>query len=218
MTLPRISRAALPNKYARERHKELTEEARKAFATHTITRRAEGRWLLQRLYPDGKPQSNFATEIVSLWGGALYVGGDIDHVLYAYYSDTRDPVDKVAWMGAEPEVTSYLMQKASIGMGERQLTWERDEAKDILTQHYAWMKKEEMWDRRQIEACQAVLELFPYTYQEASQALCDIDCESELELRVPHPKLYYTHAALQRLLVLLGGEKDVLRKQQEMGP
>lgn len=90
-------------------------EARDAFKNHVITKKSEGRWYLQVPEPDTRyPQFTvnslaMAVEIVSLEHGCLYVGGDIDPVIYSHSSSAPD--NKPFWLGKLP-CNSYVVEKA----------------------------------------------------------------------------------------------------------
>lgn len=90
---------------------------KKEFERHGITKRSEGRWLLQRLYPDtDRADWTMAAEVVCLEGGRLYVGGDIFPVIFAYCSDPGEA--RVRWMGAHSDITHYVAEKAQIGLSD----------------------------------------------------------------------------------------------------
>jgi hypothetical protein len=189
------------------RHKDLTELSRKAFESHVITKRAEGRWLIQRLYADGVPRSDYAAEIVSLWWGALLVGGDINHVIFARYSGSNEA--KVAWIGGDEEVTSYILEKATIGMEGPLLVWEKEEARVTLLAYCAQRKKDDPEEYAELEeAYKEVLDDFPDTWEAAAEALWEIDSETEVDLRVPDSRVYYAHAAVRKLHLLLEEEEE----------
>lgn len=59
-------------------------EASETFAKHVIAERGDGRWLMMRPEGDGTGRftREFAVEVVLLWDGYLYVGGDIEHVVF----------------------------------------------------------------------------------------------------------------------------------------
>ena len=91
------------------------ESALKAFTRHQISRSSEGRWLLQRPDPKGGWEWNMAAEIIGLVNSALYVGGDVQTMVFAYGPDS--PEGLVRWIGGTSDVGYYVRQKASIGMG-----------------------------------------------------------------------------------------------------
>jgi hypothetical protein len=73
------------------------------------------RWRIAGKTEGGRTESAYATEIISLWGSRLYVGGDIDDCVFAY-SDNSDSVAKLRWIGKCNDVGYYVCQKAQIGM------------------------------------------------------------------------------------------------------
>jgi hypothetical protein len=89
--------------------------ARSAFTRHQLVGCREDCWRIARLNESGKIEGAYATEIVSLWGGRLFVGGDIDDCVFAYYSDSPDHIDKLRWIGMCDDI-DYVCQKAQMGM------------------------------------------------------------------------------------------------------
>ena len=96
---------------------DLVDLATQAFARHSLVEgnHDSDRWRIARA-EDGKIQSAYATEIVSLWGGELYVGGDIDCCVFGRYADTPSHIDKLHWIGMTSDLDWYVSQKARIGM------------------------------------------------------------------------------------------------------
>lgn len=117
---------------------------------------ANGRWRIATRYEDGSVCSNMATEVISLWGGRLFVGGDGPHCIFGYYSggaeqDTeRWHAEKLCWMGRHYSVGYYITQKAAIGMGggdEGTKEWDGDVAAHELQallndEDYEWEEDE----------------------------------------------------------------------------
>lgn len=87
-------------------------QAAKSFSRHAITKRSEGRWLLQQSYPDGKRDWTMAAEIICLEANAIYVGGDIYGATFAY--GPRDPVARVRWIGECTDLGYYVAAKKLI--------------------------------------------------------------------------------------------------------
>jgi hypothetical protein len=100
-----------------EYERRLAADATRAFANHEIRERSEGRWVLQRRGADGRWESTYWTEVLVLRGGKLLVHGDIEHVLFAYYGDSRAPERVLRWMGDCTDLGYYVTQKARIGTG-----------------------------------------------------------------------------------------------------
>jgi hypothetical protein len=98
---------------------DLVALATEAFARHSLVEGNHGsdRWRIARV-EDGRIQSAYATEIVSLWGGELYVGGDIDCCVFGRYADTPSHIDKLRWIGTTEDLDWYVSQKAKIGMSD----------------------------------------------------------------------------------------------------
>lgn len=98
--------------------KERCERAIEAFANHELVDNREDRWRIARRDKDGRLTNIHYAEIVSLWGGRIYVGGDIDDCVFAYYGDHPDHRSKLRWMGRCADVAYYVRQKASIGLSD----------------------------------------------------------------------------------------------------
>src|SRR5512136_166140 len=96
--------------------KERCDRAIEAFKNHELVDCREDQWRIAKRYPDGQLTSTHFAEIVSLWGGRLYVGGDIDDCVLAYFSDTQSHRDKLRWMGKCTDIGYYVRQKAQMGL------------------------------------------------------------------------------------------------------
>ncbi len=208
------------------RHDRLLAQAREAFAEHVIRKESEGHWLLQKRHADGGWTWVVAAEVVSLACGQLYVGGDIEHVIYAYYCDKSGNHEaKVRWMGRCNDVGYYVAQKACIGTG-RTLTdvYDSDAAEETIADWAAEYRKEsetlQDWpeDAKLNIACAEALEAFlkypgagVFTHHELLDSLAaelGDHFQAIMEDRwdvgmVLAPRVYYTHAALRRLCDLL---------------
>lgn len=95
---------------------ERCDRAIEAFKGHELVDNREDRWRIMRRDKYGQLTGIHAAEIVSLWGGRLYVGGDIDDCVFAYYGDHPDHRSKLRWMGRCNDVGYYVRQKASMGL------------------------------------------------------------------------------------------------------
>lgn len=114
----------------------------RAFRKHELIEGDENsrRWRIARRYDDGSVMGQYASEVVSLWGGRLYAGGDISECVFAYYSDTNDGHPehhrhKLCWIGRGQDVCYYIHQKATIGIGcngKLTSTWDDDVARHEL--------------------------------------------------------------------------------------
>lgn len=120
------------------------KSAIRAFRNHELIEGDENsrRWRIAKKYDDGSIMGTYATEVISLWGGRIYAGGDIDDCVFAYYSGTKDDdpgqnnhKDKLCWIGRCTDVLYYVAQKAMIGLtdnGKLTETWVSDVAKTEL--------------------------------------------------------------------------------------
>lgn len=99
--------------------KERCDRAIEAFKSHELVDCREDRWRICKREPDGQLTNIHAAEIVSLWGGRLFVGGDIDDCVFAYHS-YNDKVNhhraKLEWIGKCQDVGYYVRQKATMGL------------------------------------------------------------------------------------------------------
>jgi hypothetical protein len=115
----------------------MIQDAMRAFEGHhlILDDRKNGRWRIARKYDDGAIRSDMATEIISLWGGRLFVGGDIDDCVFGYCSGPKDQTEeefhayKLCWMGRCQDVGYYVRQKAAIGMTDNHKLIDRWESK-----------------------------------------------------------------------------------------
>jgi hypothetical protein len=195
-----------------ERHMEKHRKAAaKAFERHTITKRSEHRWLLQRAYEDGKLDWTMAAEVIALEEPAVYVGGDIDHVIFGY--GPRDAVARLRWMGECKDLGYYVAQKARIGMGGRgdgdvTKAWILDVAEEEFKAHvaenadyYDGESPDDVWDRVGADDQREFLENYRDSFP-------DDDMEGIYNMgEVLAPRVIYAHAALARLCVLLRAEE-----------
>ncbi len=203
---------------AADYHAACVARARETFAAYTIVSRTDDktRFLLKR---DGKAQS-YWVEVLVLAGGKLMVHGDIEHVLFAYYTDTRDPYDTIRWMGAHETADSYATQKAEIGSG-RALVYTTDDAvfcadvdrpraeltgDDDTTRasHKARLRALDTMQHRLKREGVPVRELIHEAYEATTwddygEQLCSLG-------QVIDTRVYMAHAALNRLWTLLSAE------------
>lgn len=178
------------------------ELAVRAFAKHVITERSEGRWLLQRIHKDGRPESTYATEIVSVRRGT-YVGGDIAPVVF---STGYGLGESLSW--------SYIGEKATIGMSSDKLTvrWEYELAHAELRTYIAERRAEAAEDGSTFEVDEDRLRLALRAYDrhdflEHASAL-DHDWEAVGDMgEVLDARVIYAHAAMGRLCELLKAEE-----------
>lgn len=201
-------------------HANLVRLATDAFALHAIRKREPGRWLLQRQH-DGRWTGNYSAEVIATWHGELYVGGDVDFVLFRGYGDSRDPEAILRWMGHHADVRGYVRSKACIGTGW-QLTDAFDDA--VAREDVAdWLAQREPGppddDGDTDGGCpegaavlRRALELIDkgHPLDDVKAYLYDEGQESEDVARlglVVAPRVYYAHAAVRRLCALLDAER-----------
>jgi hypothetical protein len=190
-------------------------QAAGAFAKHVITKRSEGRWLLQQIHQDGKPDWTMAAEIVCLEGRAIFVGGDIDHTVFS--CGPRDPIARVRWMGECGDLGYYVRQKARIGTARHPETvdeWHSAVAEEELKIYLADREEEEPgyaesddFDLEEFESACGADDRDSF-YEHAMAAFKHADFQDFSEMgEVLSPAVIYCHAALARLCVLLREEE-----------
>jgi hypothetical protein len=88
------------------------------------------RWYIARRHEDGTVKGDFATEIISLRRGKLFVGGDIPNCVFAHFGgnfdDSNYHIAKIAWIGRHKCVDVYIREKAEIGMNDHNSVMEYD--------------------------------------------------------------------------------------------
>lgn len=180
---------------ADERLRQTSLMAHTAFQHHVIVTESEGRWLLQR---DRKWA--YAAEIIALANGALFVGGDISHVVFGY--GPNDPIARVRWIGECEDLGYYVAEKARIGTGAELV----DQWLDDIAQHelraFVADNPERVVDHDALEDALEQEERHDFT-RLAAGALDDgwevVGAMGEILA----PRVVYAHAALARLCVLL---------------
>jgi hypothetical protein len=185
-----------------KRHNDLTHSAHEAFANHKIVSESDRRWSLRREI-DGKTRSEFWTEIVVLDGGSMLVHGDIEHVIFSRYTDTKDPLDVLRWIGECTDFGWYVTQKATIGTGHELIEVIDDAAfRDDLKR----IAKE---DRGAVIEIRDALRKLDYG-EHPKMVLHDlcvsgkVDTESLVGVgKVTDARVYFAHAATKRLCELL---------------
>jgi hypothetical protein len=142
--------------------------AMEAFEKHDIILddRENGRWRIAQKYDDGSIAGHFATEVISLWGGRLYVGGDIDDCTFAYYSGghPQDTVEwhlaKLRWMGLNDDLGYYVVQKAAIGMTDGNRLTRAWNYKVAVHQLKEYLEEDDAdWSERNKDALQEAFDL-----------------------------------------------------------
>lgn len=187
------------------------QQAAQVFANHCITKASDRRWLIQKRYPDGKPDWTFAAEIIALEGAAIYVGGDIDHVVFAH--GPSDPISRLRWMGECNDLAYYVRQKARIGSPRHHDcidVWDEEIAHEELRAYVAELRAEDDEPPHGIDeerlAAALSAESREHFLDYATQAFpgWPDSWESIGDMgMVLCPSVIYAHAALARLCVLL---------------
>jgi hypothetical protein len=203
-----------------ERHR---DQASRAFAKHAITKQSEGRWLLQSRYDDGVIDWTMTAEVIVLAGtGQLYVGGDIDHVVFAH--GPADPIARVRWMGECKDLGYYVRQKARIGQARNQHVidvWKEEIAHQELREYLASVEEDEpgfaesgSFDRDYFEMALGQDDRREFQDYAAKAFKGDRDIWESVgsmgEVLSPH--VIYAHAALARLCVLLRETEAAVEK------
>lgn len=195
----------------RSQHLELNRrQAAKAFENHRITKVSDRRWLIQERHPDGKPDWTCAAEIIALEGGGIFVGGDIDHVVFAW--GPSDPVARLRWMGECNDLAYYVRQKARIGSRNQDCidVWDEEIAHEELRAYVEELRAEDGFSTESVDDDYLESALSADTREHfldsASKAFPDwLDSWEVLGDMgmVLCPSVIYAHAALARLCVLL---------------
>lgn len=216
------------------RAERLHEQAAEAFSRHQIRRQGDGRWLIQRKYDDDNGwSSTFATEVISLYGGELYVGGDIDFVIFGYYSDTSSHTDKLDWMGRCNDFGWYINQKATIGTGRKLIeVYDDDAARDYVRQ---WLADEREAEQAEDREASLSLQLDDLLSNDHGRVHSRVPWEDRHQLiehlhdelgydvmserydigMVIAPRVYYAYAALRKLCDLLDEQQELRKKENQ---
>ena len=106
---------------SQEYHDNTKARAIEAFKDHRFERlvhkdNGRGRWRIRRA-----GTSIYSAEVISLWGAGLYVGGDIEPVVFGHFGETYEDVApyhlaKLRWIGKCDDIGYYVHQKAAMGM------------------------------------------------------------------------------------------------------
>jgi hypothetical protein len=194
----------------------LKKQAITAFEKHVlvvqhVSEVGGSRWFIARLNKDGVSyDSVYATEVIALRNGRLFVGGDIDDCVFAY--GDKDPLQRLRWIGCCEDLDYYVKKKAQIGLGDGgKLTEEYvpSVARSQLEELIEEAKKEytkETWLGSLHEAKDHVDE--PYDLMQFTH-----DHLSEYELyylgQCCSARVVYAWAAVRRLCELLGLRDEV---------
>ena len=199
----------------------LRDDAIRAFKDHHLIEddRVNGKWFLARKYEDGSTRGDMATEIISLRNGRLFVGGDIDDCVFAYFGGHRDAtpeqksVGKVAWIGNH-EGFGYIQEKAGIGMtdnGKITECWDGDVAIaqiKILMNDVAGEDLSEAEFTKKMEVLEEAVDLCDDGGERLMRHLWDNLDGDEMESyydigQVISPRVMYAWAACRRLCELI---------------
>ncbi len=209
--------------YRKQQHELILEQSKESFAKHQIRKADEqgGRWLLQRRYRDDTGwDSSYAVEIVALWGGMLYVGGDIGPIIFAYGPGKKHR-GLVRWMGECTDLRYYVAQKAKIGMSGYDLTsFDHEAAMGDLRDRLEDLKRDDdegydkeiqdfqhlidnnrRWHSSESELHEAILE------ELGSDWFSDMNPVGH----VLKASVYYAHAALAKLCAIWRHEEEAIK-------
>jgi hypothetical protein len=206
--------------YREQYNARMQKLARRAFADHTIRTAQKDRWLIQRCRSDGSWDSCYATEVICLWNRALFVGGDIDVVVFAYGPTEYE--QRLRWIGRQHGSTSYLREKAMIGTGKGVvLEWNDDCAASDL-QEALEDEDLELTENEQLDIQSAkdrVGDGEHAVWEELSPRSWDTMEYFQDLGEVISPRVFYAQAAVEKLcelLELFSEEKKELAIQPPM--
>lgn len=120
--------------------------AQKAFADHELAWNdtATGRWRIRN-----NEHGFHWAEIICLHNGRLFVGGDIDDCVFAYFGDQRSSNDPTTyyqmmlrWIGCCKDL-GYIQEKAQIGMSDSGLLTRIFDKNNARQQIEEWRQEEE---------------------------------------------------------------------------
>jgi len=198
--------------YRKKYEEDLRKDSQNVFEEHRLCKKGEGRWLIKRKREEGW-ESMYAAEIICLFNNSIYVGGDIDTVVFSYGPPENE--QRLRWLGRQTSGTEYLREKASIGMGGRELVedWDPQCAREELREALEELEKEEKEEEGEVdheeekETLRHALRLIDDGSSAVWQVLYDIpdSWESFENLgQVTSPKVFYAQAAVAKLCELLG--------------
>ncbi len=193
-----------------------------AFKEHEIAKESEGRWLIR------KPGTGvFWTEVICTHHGGLYVDGDIDPIVFRY--GPEHPLARVRWMGHRSHAwDGYFREKACIGMGGRGSDdvlhrFERkvaihdldvDIAEELGEEGMPGLTNKSMEIIKRVKGLMAITHELgsseEYDRRDMLRDLYELDLWEDCDRigRVPSYRMFYVHAALQRLFHLLTERGD----------
>ncbi len=181
--------------------------AHSAYEHHVLFKRSEGErwWWIREPYEDGNGyKSSYSTEIYCTHNGQIMVCGDIDPCIFAY--GPQDPKTRVRWMGKNPDIGYYVLQKASIGMARSMTKWADDVAraqiKDALEDNtfYDLSDTDRTVLHESLERMEDQRQWQEFLWD--SKDGCDLMGSFGSFGEVPDPAVIYAHAALARLCAI----------------
>ena len=109
----------MPRESKNDYLKSVIADTVKTFSAHQIVESSAhdnlGRWMLMKLYPNGRSMTSMWAEIIEGRGGYLYVNGDISACVFGICSGQSEPGRTVQWMSrSTPD--DYMAEKLRIGM------------------------------------------------------------------------------------------------------
>jgi len=192
-------------------------QAKKDFRSHIMREIGPGHW---NIHIPG--HSQYWADIVVMGSHHLVVTGDIELCAFAYYSGQHSPEGAVHWLFTPG--LSYVCEKATIGMGSRELVYDYEQEVAIydLLEHYREVGKnycEDEWKDIQPEYKKAIddaVESLEYgeNVMNVLRSLHDEINEYDQDSwewidsvgRVPSPRVIWALAAIRRLSDLLKKE------------
>jgi hypothetical protein len=198
-----------------DRDQKLRELSHRAFETHKIIHSQPDHWVIRR--EDGR--GHYSTEIIATHHGTLYVGGDIQFVIFGH--NNEGPRGRVRWMGQQPVLNSYHVEKATNGTGRELIkSYESDVAEEEIREalaELAELEKEEKYEPRQ-ELMQILEEALEDHVNDTCERLMHFIYENSWYARdhfehrgfgeVVDARVYYAHAAVVRLCELWNQEQQ----------
>jgi len=195
---------------AKDYVEQIVKYARASYAEHRILERGPGYWICGR--SPGSNQHKF--EVRSLLFGALYVGGDLDHMIFAQYTDSPDPERKLRWIGEHASIDYYVAQKAAIGMGNDACVWTYEPRATV--EAYRQALEDPELTNAQRDALNAAIEATAahQDREEVIRALYESDAFHPHDIdtqagKVPSPRLIYAWQAVKKVVELLDAERKV---------
>jgi len=171
----------------------LARQANACYADHALISQASDRWII------GRPGSSaFRTEVINLTLGGVYVGGDIDHLIFRYSQD--EGIERVRWMSRRRDAAdSYFLEKASIGSGRKLVyAWDLavalDDLADINPEDYGMTADglSDLLESLESSVCQ-------YDFQSRLHEHGSFDDDDLKYGEIPDQRCYHVMAALKKL-------------------